>query len=95
MSHAARDAVHCAVCPEVDDLEGVVVAGQELHLCREHARRLGSVSPASFADLAAFFAELGSDRRHDSDRRREQRRMFPRPETRRHDDGRRSGDPDP
>ena len=85
----------CAVCPTADVLTGIVVAGQRLLLCQAHLEKLGGRRPESFDDLATFFATLGSDRRTLSDRRRGERRMFPpRPELRRHDMGRRTGDPE-
>jgi len=85
----------CAVCPETDGLTGVVVAGTELHLCEKHLAKLGDASPASFDDLAVFFATLGADRRQQPDRRVEDRRVFPpRPELRRHNMGRRENDPE-
>ncbi|MBW2453856.1 MAG: hypothetical protein JRI68_05075 [Deltaproteobacteria bacterium] len=85
----------CAVCPETAGLTGVVVAGTELLLCEKHLAKLGNASPASFDDLAVFFATLGSDRRQESDRRDEDRRVFPpRPELRRYNMGRRKDDPE-
>ncbi len=91
----SRPLHRCAVCPEREGLTGVVVAGSELHLCAKHMAKLGSASLSSFDDLAVFFATLGSDRRQQSDRRTEDRRVFPpRPELRRHNMGRRKEDPE-
>lgn len=91
----SRPLHRCAVCPETEGLTGVVVAGTELHLCSKHLAKLGNASLASFDDLAVFFATLGSDRRQQSDRRAEDRRVFPpRPELRRHNMGRRKDDPE-
>jgi hypothetical protein len=85
----------CAVCPVTDGLTGVVVAGTELLLCEKHLAKLGDAAPGSFDDLAAFFASLGSDRSSEPDRRTDDRRLFPpRPERRRHNMGRREGDPE-
>ena len=84
----------CCVCPE-KHLTGIIVAGQPLLLCQTHLDKLGDRRPESFDDLATFFAALGADRRTLSERRGGERRMFPpRPELRRHDMGRRAGDPD-
>ena len=85
----------CAVCPETDDLTGVIVAGTEILLCEKHIVKLGDTSPSSFDDLTEFFAALGSDRRSEPNRRTEDRRAFPpRPEGRRYNMGRRDDDPD-
>jgi hypothetical protein len=84
----------CALCAKTDDLRAIVVAAEPLHLCAGHAIGLGEVSAAAYADLAMFFAELGGDRRQVSDRRVDDRRFFPRPETRRSNQGRRLSDPE-
>jgi hypothetical protein len=90
----SRSSHRCALCAETDDLRAVVVAGQPLHLCTRHAARLGQLSPASYDDLSTFLAELSDDRRHVEDRRVEDRRFFPRAESRRHNTGRRVNDAD-
>jgi hypothetical protein len=84
----------CAVCAATQGLKGVVVAGRPLLLCPTHRDRLGDHQPESFDDLASFFAHPDFDRRRHGERRRRMRRQFPpRPEGRRHNQGRRAGDP--
>ena len=87
-------AAKCAICCDTSDLTGVIVGEQQLFLCAAHAARLGSTPVASYEDMAALFAASGLDRRAGSERRRRARRVFPpRPEGRRHNRGRRTGDP--
>lgn len=78
----------CAVCPETAALRGIIVAGAELFLCSIHEQKLGARTPESFEQLAQLLAT----RRASPDRRRGERRAFPRPEGRRLNDGRRAED---
>jgi hypothetical protein len=83
----------CAICSATHELRGVIVDGTELFLCAEHAERLGGRIPSSFEELTRLVTEQGLCRRSGEDRRRGERRMFPRPERRRHNMGRRVDDP--
>ncbi|MSP25178.1 MAG: hypothetical protein EXR75_08440 [Myxococcales bacterium] len=90
----APEAPCCAVCASEESVVGVVVGGRQLFLCKSHAEKLGNTTPARFEKLAQLDATAGLTRRTQGDRRASERRMFPpRPELRRHDDGRRDGDP--
>jgi len=89
-----RSPHRCAVCPATRALTGIIVAGRELFLCNEHAAKLGDERPSSYDDLASFYALPGIDRRAADERRDEDRRMFPRPERRRYNMGRRKDDPE-
>lgn len=97
----------CAVCPETAPLHGILVAGAALLLCEAHQRKLGGRAPETFDELAALMAapnaaapnedeitgaQPPAQRRRASDRRRGERRAFPRPEGRRLNDGRRADD---
>ena len=77
---------HCAVCPNTTPLVGVIVGGVEHYLCATHRDKLGARMPKSYDELAAMLVQRGADRRQG------ERRMFPRPERRRHNDGRRADD---
>jgi hypothetical protein len=82
----------------------VVVEGRTLQLCRAHTATVVTAMPETFEDLRALFVgdgvDLGEHRPQGPERRSpiarrapEDRRVFPpRPEGRRHDDGRRAGD---
>ncbi len=84
---------HCAICPPVDSLVGIVVSRRQLHLCEQHHDLLDGRQPQSFDELAAIFAVPGLDRRAEPDRRVDERRHFPpRPEGRRMGSGRRRDD---
>lgn len=83
----------CLVCARREPLRGVVVDGRQILLCAEHHAALGEASEA-LSDLAGLMARPGLDRRSGRDRRRRERRMFPRPEGRRLGMGRRASDPD-
>ena len=86
--------VSCAVCTGQDDLDGVVVAGQLIHLCSKHRAASEQYSLSEFSALADFFARPEMDRRRGGQRRTTERRQFPpRPEKRRHNMGRRADDP--
>jgi hypothetical protein len=105
MSHGLEG---CAVCGGGSGngvrMSKVVVEGRALQLCRAHAATVVAEMPETFEDLRALFIGAGVDlaarrpqgteRRSPIDRRApEDRRVFPpRPEGRRHDDGRRAGD---
>lgn len=81
---------HCAVCAKTNPLHGIIVGKVELFLCVTHRDKLGARTPKSFDELAAMLGAVNVER--GADRRRGERRMFPRPERRRHNDGRRADD---
>ena len=92
---------HCAVCSRREQLSGILVGGRTLLLCAPHHRRLAGRLPTNFTELAALVGgdadspDAGSPPpvRQGRDRRVAQRRQFPpRPEGRRHNDGRRLGE---
>jgi hypothetical protein len=82
----------CAICHSHAQLSEVVVAGKPTLLCGAHREAVGDA--ASFEDLAAALAAIDRRAEARSDRREQERRMFPRPEGRRMGGGRRDGDPD-
>jgi hypothetical protein len=76
------------VCGSEGPLVKVVIAVHKVVLCQEHAAYAGGAD-----DLVSFFALPEVDRRIGGDRRAGERRLFPRAETRRHNQGRRASDP--
>jgi hypothetical protein len=98
----------CAVCGGGSAngirMSKVVVEGRALQLCRAHVATVVTAMPETFEDLRALFIGAGVDldarqpqgaeRRSPIERRAaDDRRVFPpRPEGRRHNDGRRVGD---
>jgi len=83
----------CVVCEAPSGPSAFFVAGEPIGLCASHARRMKKTAPRTFASLAELFEASGLERRVEEDRRRNDRRMFPRPELRRRNHGRRSSDP--
>lgn len=81
----------CVVCAEQNELQSIEVAGREVLLCQDHGIEVAGRD--SFVDMRSLFCALRSDRRRNSDRRRRDRRAFPRPEMRRQAAGRRASDP--
>ena len=86
----------CALCSATGSLTAVVVAGASKWVCAHHQQALAGRIPTDMAELRAWMAsteEHERNRRAGPDRRVAQRRQFPpRPEGRRHNDGRRRDD---
>ncbi|MEM1033413.1 MAG: hypothetical protein AAGN82_23970 [Myxococcota bacterium] len=85
----------CLLCPRDDDLVGIVVGARPAWLCAVHHARYLRAGAPRFDTLSQLFRHHAFDRREGpTDRRQRLRRQFPpRPEGRRHDAGRRAGDP--
>jgi hypothetical protein len=83
----------CLVCRSRRRLVTIVIDERRMHLCLAHAAVALAGGPRALASLAELSSLAGPERRRAGDRRRRDRRFFPRPETRRYNDGRRSTDP--
>ncbi|MEQ9318071.1 MAG: hypothetical protein RIF41_02890 [Polyangiaceae bacterium] len=83
----------CFVCGRNDTLVAVRVDDGTRPLCASHHAALGADADRTFPDEAALLSHPGLDRRDEGERRAQERRMFPRPEGRRRDRGRRADDP--
>ena len=82
----------CEIClkPPVIDLD---LEDRQVHLCTAHAREARAANVTSTDELRRLFVESDGRRALLARRAADERRLFPpRPEGRRHDDGRRESD---
>ncbi len=86
------DTPRCAVCPEPEAHARIFVGGEPMFVCTAHAELLGAQVFTEREAFAARLEALGLEPRKRRERRRGERRMFPRPEGRRLGDGRRADD---